>query len=1248
MPAVSLNQFLDGLEKSSLLAADDLARVRDEVLRDSGNGDSKEFARRLVAQQLLTRWQGEMLLAGRHAFFLGRYKLLERIGAGGMGSVFKARQEPLGRLVAIKVVARRLMKDKDSVARFYREIQSAASLGHPNIVAAYDADNAGTTYFLVMEYVDGEDLGSVVKRRGALPIGEASHYIMQAAQGLQHAFERHLVHRDIKPSNLLLTRAAGSNQPVVKLLDMGLARMTDAEADADLTHTGQVMGTPDFIAPEQARDSKTADVRSDIFSLGCTFFRLLTNQVPYTGNTLIEKLLARSERDAPLASSIRGDVPPALDAVISRMLARNPDDRFQTPAEVVAALVPFAHIAPKAATAASADDSSTATNGPVADLTAANTPVSQAIPESGLQHFLNDLGSDASIVHVDDPSTQTAAEATPFASTATPIVPEQIAKIQTSLPAPGIGLRRKSDSVLRWLILGGAGTFLLLIAAYAGWVWTGKTSLIINWPPEMRAGGSITVDGHKIPLSKQGPIKISGDPGKQTLLLMRKGYENIEETLSLERGAVLNYRPQWTLKPETARQEEFTRLADEFRSIEVKQDNEQLVTTLQKKLIEFRRRYPGSPEDLEAAWLMWRLRWPVDRLTRQTLTDEKRMTAGNGDAESAPEQLVAVLGSSRLSHAARNIQSVAFSPDGKLLASSGEDEYIRLWDVTTGKQVRAIHFNFWNCHSLSFSPDGQLLTGAYRDRFVGIWNVQTGKIVGNPREHEKKVFAVAFSPDGKMIASSDEAGTELSDVNTGERLHYWPGQRYEIGFNSDGSMLATASQDNDGEITLWNTRTGESVETDLRGRRYFTVRGSVLACRGENNNLEIWDWKQGGGVYRRTIPLGGGWWPPAISQDGKQLAVINNGNLAIYDATTGELREWKESSSRPPQAQCLEFSPDGKTLAAGFQDGSVRLFAADTGQELFDPEGHHGIITSLAVSPNGRRIASAGLDGSVCLWDVTTAKLVRRIDAHIETIHDIEFLQDGDVLATASHDQLVRLWDANTGKKLREMHDHLHPVFALAVHPDGIHLASAGADRKILIWNTKTHQEPKSLDFHDGHILCLSYSPDGKLLAVGTRAAHSDGVILWDVETGRKSTTIKVADNGCKVVDVCFTADGSRVLFTVRDGGHDAVRVWDLTTGRLAHQPFPGAMDETRVACQPQGRIWASSMGNGSNAVRDTRYGTEEQLFRFGPTPRHVGDIAFTPDGRHLVCGLAGGTLCILRLRQWKAKMKKPSGDFFD
>ena len=272
-----------------------------------------------------------------------RYEMIGLIGKGGMGDVYKARHRMMDRTVALKIINRDLTQKSEAVDRFHREVKAAAQLSHPNIVTAHDAEQAGELHFMVMEYVDGVDLARTVKERGALPIAEACDYVRQAASGLQQAHELGMVHRDIKPHNLMVT-----NDGTVKILDFGLASLApDSVADADtveahgdLTVAGAIMGTPDFISPEQAEDARQADIRSDIYSLGATLYCLLAGRPPFTDGSVMHKLESHARVEPEPLQSLRDDIPAEVVAVISKMMAKNPNERFQTPAEVASALEP--------------------------------------------------------------------------------------------------------------------------------------------------------------------------------------------------------------------------------------------------------------------------------------------------------------------------------------------------------------------------------------------------------------------------------------------------------------------------------------------------------------------------------------------------------------------------------------------------------------------------------------------------------------------------------------------------------------------------------------------------------------------------------------------------------------------------------------------------------------------------------------------------------------------------------------------
>ena len=327
--------FLNELRKWRLLDSAQHAELSRKI--EGRYLGPRSIACEAIEQGWLTPFQAIQIHRGRgQELLLGSYVLLERLGEGGMGAVFKARNWKLGRVVALKLIRKERVNNVDAIRRFQREIRAAAQLRHPNIVHALDADEIGGSFVLVMEYVEGVDLAQLVKEKGPLPASQARDYVRQAALALAHAHEKGLVHRDIKPANLLL-----SSEGQVKLLDLGLARLpagVDGGSLSTMTESGAVMGTPDFLAPEQARSSHDVDIRADLYSLGCTLYFLLAGQVPFPGGTFGEKI-ARHLMDEPEPlERLRPDVPPTLESVVRRLMAKKPEDRYQTPSEVAEAL----------------------------------------------------------------------------------------------------------------------------------------------------------------------------------------------------------------------------------------------------------------------------------------------------------------------------------------------------------------------------------------------------------------------------------------------------------------------------------------------------------------------------------------------------------------------------------------------------------------------------------------------------------------------------------------------------------------------------------------------------------------------------------------------------------------------------------------------------------------------------------------------------------------------------------------------
>ena len=329
-------KYLEAVQLSGLVKPDRLKSLLAALQKASSTiPDTQQISLYFEEQGALTPWQNKKLLCGKYkGFFLDKYKMLNHLGTGGMSTVYLAEHTLMQRRVAIKVLPHAKVGDSSYLERFFREARAIASLDHPNIVQAYSADNEKNTYYIVMEFVEGQDLEKTVLENGPLPYADAVNYIRQAADGLAHAHEKDMIHRDIKPSNLLLDK-----EGTLKILDMGLARLTGTNERAlTMEHSEKVLGTTDFLPPEQAVNSSSIDHRADIYALGGTMYFLLTGHVPFPEGTMAQRLLMHQVREPASILIDRPDCPEELIQICSKMMAKKPEDRYQSGGEVRDAL----------------------------------------------------------------------------------------------------------------------------------------------------------------------------------------------------------------------------------------------------------------------------------------------------------------------------------------------------------------------------------------------------------------------------------------------------------------------------------------------------------------------------------------------------------------------------------------------------------------------------------------------------------------------------------------------------------------------------------------------------------------------------------------------------------------------------------------------------------------------------------------------------------------------------------------------
>ncbi|MBN9521636.1 protein kinase [bacterium] len=990
---------------------------------------------------------------------IGNYRILRELGSGGMGTVYEAEQDNPRRAVALKVI-RPGVSTPGLVRRFTHEAQILGRLQHPGIAQVYEAGLTadGQPYF-VMELVAGVSLDRYVRQR-ALDVPARLGLFARVCDAVQHAHDRGVIHRDLKPGNILVD---GTGQP--KVLDFGVARATDADfrTTASRTEAGQIVGTLNYMSPEQlAGDPALVDRRADVYALGVLLFELLADQLPYDLAGLPLPEAARVIRDQDPSSlgsvcrSLRGDV----ETIVATALEKDRTRRYASADELAADVRRHLSHEPIRARPPSAayllrkfarrhKPLVAGAAGVVAALVVGMIGTTWfALEEAEQRRLAEDKTRDEAAARAQAETNRALAEMNLARAEENRRDARRnlyLANVRLTLRAWEQGQATVMRGLLDEAARGGPGDEDL-----RGFEWH---FLRRKAYPEMR-----TLDG---PTGYLTDVTYSPN-GK--FLACAGGHG----TVIVWDGA--DGRQIHVLKAHQ----------DESSCVCFSPDNQRLASSGMDGQV---RVWDVATGTELCHW------WGATRVEGLAFSPDGRWLASGGWS-GAIHVWDSHTGEKKYDKSGAHpemVMAVAFSPDGRFLASAGADGMARVWNAADGTFLLQLVGHTGYVHDVTFSPDGNRLATAGRDHTARVWDAKTGMPVATFTGHREMVWGVAFSPDGTHVVSGSRDRTVRiwrADDGAEVALVAHSAEIKSVAFSPDGARVAAAVTP---VVRVWQ-RHSPSSPPPLQGHTKavlavaFSPDGQRVASGGMDRSVHLWE-----------------------AFGGKKIA---------------DRREHTKT------VRGVAFSPTGDALASAGDDGHIRLWDAIDGRPLRTLNGHTpGSMLGVAFHPNGRRLASAGRDGIVRIWDVADGREVfalpkRGGDGHVGSARGVAFSPDGKRVASAGEDRTVRVWDAESGELLRKLTGHKGAVNGVVFGPDG-RLVSGGDDYMLRVWDVEAGRVAQTLVGHTGLVSCVAFSPGGARLA---SVDHDGMVCLWDAATGKQLLMLRGSAE--ELFALAFSPDG--------------------------------------------------------------------------------------------------------------------------